>query len=84
MARGKLPAQTPIVPEASFVAFDMIYRYVTQLDKDVAKLEVKATTSITPLAFVANAGTAVNDASTFGGYTIKQIAAALKQAGILT
>lgn len=33
--------------------------------------------------FVANAGTAVNDASTFDGYTIKQVVKALKNLGIL-
>lgn len=45
---------------------------------------VRPTTGIAGAAFVAGSGTAVNDASTFGGYTIKQMAAALKQVGILT
>ena len=34
--------------------------------------------------FVANAGTAVNDASTFDGYTLKQIVKALRNLGLLT
>ena len=34
--------------------------------------------------FVANAGTAVNDASTFDGYTIRQVVAALRGLGLLT
>lgn len=42
---------------------------------------VQPTTSITGLTFVANSGTAVNDASTFGGYTLKQLAAILKNTG---
>ncbi len=41
------------------------------------------TTGITGATFTANTGTAVNDASTFGGYTLKQIAAALVNVGIL-
>lgn len=45
---------------------------------------VQPTTSITGAAFVAGTGTAVNDASTFGGYTLKQIAAALINVGLLT
>lgn len=44
----------------------------------------KPTTGVTGATFTVNSGTAVNDASTFGGYTIKQIAAALKNLGILT
>lgn len=41
------------------------------------------TTAITGAAFAANSGTAVNDASTFGGYTLAKIAAALINTGIL-
>lgn len=41
------------------------------------------TTAITGATFTANAGTAVNDASTFDGYTIKQMAAALRAIGAL-
>jgi hypothetical protein len=44
----------------------------------------KITTGVAGAAFVAGAGTAVNDASTFGGYTIKQIAQALQNYGLLT
>lgn len=33
--------------------------------------------------FVANAGTAVNDASTFDGYTIKQVVKALRDVGVI-
>lgn len=45
--------------------------------------DVQPTTAITGVAFVANSGTAVNDASTFGGYTLAQIAAALIREGWL-
>jgi hypothetical protein len=41
------------------------------------------TTGVAAAAFVANSGTAVNDASTFGGYTLKQIVQALQNAGFL-
>lgn len=44
----------------------------------------KQTTAISASAFVANAGTAVNSASTFDGYTIGQVVNALRQAGLLT
>lgn len=44
----------------------------------------KPTTAFTTATFVANAGTAVNDASTFDGYTIKQVVAALRAFGLLT
>jgi len=44
----------------------------------------RPTTAVAAAAFVANAGTAVNDASTFGGYTIKQIVQALQNLGLLT
>jgi hypothetical protein len=42
------------------------------------------TTGVAAAAFVANSGTAVNDASTFGGYTLKQIVQALQNAGFLS
>lgn len=45
---------------------------------------LRPTTALAPGAFVANAGTAVNDASTFEGYTLAQIAKALKDIGLLT
>ena len=45
---------------------------------------VRPTTATVAAAFTANAGTTVNDASTFGGYTIGQVVAALKAAGLLT
>jgi hypothetical protein len=41
------------------------------------------TTGVAASAFVENSGTAVNDASTFGGYTLKQIVQALQNAGFL-
>ena len=41
------------------------------------------TTASLSSTFTANTGTAVNDASTFGGYTLKQIAQALIDIGIL-
>ena len=44
---------------------------------------VQPTTGVAAAAFVANAGTAVNDASTFGGYTIKQVVQALQNIGLL-
>jgi hypothetical protein len=44
---------------------------------------VQPTTGITGATFVANSGTAVNDASTFGGYTVKQLAAAMINFGLL-
>jgi hypothetical protein len=44
----------------------------------------RITTAVAGAAFVAGAGTAVNDASTFGGYTMKQIAQALINYGLLT
>lgn len=44
---------------------------------------VQPTTSIAAATFVANSGTAVNDASTFDGYTIKQIVKALRNIGAL-
>jgi hypothetical protein len=39
MARGNLPAQTPQVPRDSFVAFDLLYRHVTDLSADLKALE---------------------------------------------
>lgn len=44
---------------------------------------VQPTTAVAAAAFVANAGTAVNDASTFDGYTIKQVVKALRNEGLL-
>lgn len=45
---------------------------------------VQPTTSFAAATFVANSGTAVNDASTFDGYTLKQVVAALRGLGLLT
>lgn len=45
---------------------------------------VRPTTAFSSATFVANAGTAVNDASTFDGYTIRQVVAALRGLGLLT
>lgn len=44
----------------------------------------RPTTAYSAATFVASAGTAVNDASTFDGYTLKQVVAALRGLGILT
>jgi hypothetical protein len=44
---------------------------------------VQPTTAVAAATFVANSGTAVNDASTFGGYTLKQIVQALQNIGLL-
>lgn len=41
------------------------------------------TTAVAAATFVANTGTAVNDASTFDGYTMKQVVKALRNAGLL-
>jgi heat shock protein HslJ len=41
------------------------------------------TTSVAAATFAANTGTAVNDASTFDGYTLNQIVKALRNLGIL-
>jgi hypothetical protein len=44
---------------------------------------VQPTTGVAAAAFVANSGTAVNDASTFGGYTLQQVVQALQNIGLL-
>ena len=44
---------------------------------------VQPTTSVTASTFVANSGTAVNDASTFDGYTIGKVVKALRNIGLL-
>lgn len=44
---------------------------------------IQPTTSVSGATFTANAGTAVNDASTFDGYTIKQVVKALRNLGLL-
>jgi hypothetical protein len=61
-----------------------------QVESDGGRLGFFGTTpiekvddGITGATFTQNSGTAVNDASTFGGYTIKQIAAALLAYGLL-
>jgi hypothetical protein len=41
------------------------------------------TTSVAAATFTANSGTAINDASTFDGYTLRQIVKALRNLGIL-
>jgi hypothetical protein len=41
------------------------------------------TTGVAAAAFVANAGAAVNDASTFDGYTMRQVVRALRLLGVL-
>ena len=44
---------------------------------------VQPTTSVAAATFVVSAGTAVNDASTFDGYTLKQVVKALRNTGLL-
>lgn len=44
---------------------------------------VQPTTGVGAASFTANSGTAVNDASTFDGYTIKQVVKALRNIGLL-
>lgn len=44
---------------------------------------IQPTTGVAAATFVAGAGTAVNDASTFDGYTLKQIVKALRNIGLL-
>lgn len=45
---------------------------------------VRPTTGGAAATFTANAGTTVNDASTFDGYTIREVVAALRALGLLT
>lgn len=44
---------------------------------------VRPTTGVAAATFTANSGTAINDASTFDGYTIKQAIKALRNLGLL-
>lgn len=44
---------------------------------------IQPTTAVAAATFTANTGTAVNDASTFDGYTIQQVVKALRNLGIL-
>lgn len=44
---------------------------------------VQPTTGVGTASFTANSGTAVNDASTFDGYTLKQVVKALRNEGLL-
>ena len=44
---------------------------------------VQPTTAFAAATFTANSGTAVNDASTFDGYTLKQVVKALRSEGLL-
>jgi hypothetical protein len=44
---------------------------------------VQSTTGVSEVAFVQNGGAAVNDDSTFAGYTIAQVVKALQLTGIL-
>jgi len=44
---------------------------------------IQPTTGVAAATFVAGAGTAVNDASTFDGYTLKQVVKALRNEGLL-
>lgn len=44
---------------------------------------IQPTTGVAAATFVAGAGTAVNDASTFDGYTIKKVVKALRNIGLL-
>lgn len=44
----------------------------------------KETTGVAEAAFVQGSGSAVNDNSTFGGYTLQQVVKALQLQGLLT
>jgi hypothetical protein len=44
----------------------------------------KVTTGVTAETFAANTSGIANDTATFGGYTLGQIAAAMKNYGLLT
>lgn len=44
---------------------------------------VQPTTGVAAATFTANSGTAVNDASTFDGYTVRQVVKALRNMGLL-
>jgi hypothetical protein len=44
---------------------------------------VQPTTAVSAASVVANSGTAINDASTFDGYTLAQVVRALRNAGLL-
>lgn len=39
MARGSLPAQTPQVPPDTFVSFDLLYRFVSEISGDLGYVE---------------------------------------------
>jgi hypothetical protein len=58
-----------------------LYNFVTD-DKYAINL-ARETTAVASSTFVANSGTAVNDASTFDGYTIGQVVKTLKNRGLL-
>jgi hypothetical protein len=58
-----------------------MYNYITD-DKYTINL-ARETTAVASATFVANSGTAVNDASTFDGYTIAQVVKTLKNRGLL-
>ena len=45
--------------------------------------DIQAGTSGSEAAFVSGSGTAVNDNSTFGGYTLRQVVQALQNIGVL-
>jgi hypothetical protein len=74
---------------------DVVQMYANDITAGNAALHVRTeggaviklyqqTTGVAAAAFVENSGTAVNDASTFGGYTLKQIVQALQNAGFLS
>lgn len=56
----------------------------TQIGMYTATPITRPTTSHGAASFTANSGTAVNDASTFDGYTLKQVVKALRDIGVLT
>jgi hypothetical protein len=65
--------------------YDLVANYLAtqKLGLFGASPVVQPTTAVAAATFVAGAGTAVNDASTFDGYTIKQVVKALRTLGML-
>ena len=64
-----------------------LYRELVRVRRAIRALadaiNAQANTSIGSATFVANAGTAVNTASTFDGYTLPQVVKALRTLGML-
>lgn len=76
-----LPIDTIAMYSADIVAGNSAPHFRTE-NGSVIKL-YKETTSVASSTFVQNTGNAVNDKSTFGGYTIAQVVQALQNQGLL-